>query len=98
MQSVSPHRDNSLPLCRETERRQSVSPKLSCDVKRELLRDYIAALERVKVARREHTEMLVAAGTSDGLALGSSQRVEAIKALCNTVRERYSDHCHVHRC
>ena len=74
------------------------SPKLSCDVKRLLLHDYIAALERVKVARREHTEMLVAAGTSDGMALRSSQRIEAIKALCNAVRERYSDHCHVHRC
>jgi len=28
MQSVSPHRDNSLPLCRETERRQSAQPKI----------------------------------------------------------------------
>jgi hypothetical protein len=31
------------------------SPKLSCDVKRLLLHDYIAALEKVKVARREQT-------------------------------------------
>ena len=37
-----------------------------------------ATLERVKVARREHTEMLVAAGTSDGMALRSTQRIEAI--------------------
>jgi len=74
------------------------SPKLSCDLKRQLLHDYIAALERVKVARREHTEMLVAAGTRDGMALRSSQRIEAIKALCNAIRERYSDHCHLHRC
>lgn len=74
------------------------SPKLSCDVKRELLRDYIAALERVKVAEREHTEMLVTAGTTDGMAVPSSHRIEAIKALRNATRDRYSDHCHVHRC
>ncbi len=72
------------------------SPKLSCDVKRELLHVYIAALERVKVAEREHTEMLLTA--TDGMALRSSHRLEAIKSLRNAARERYSDHCHVHRC
>ena len=54
----------------------------SCEVKRELRRDYVAILERVKVARREHTETL-AAGGSDSLALRSTQRVAAIKALCS---------------
>jgi hypothetical protein len=89
MKSVSPHRDNSLPLCREAERRQNVSrPKLSCDVKRELLRDYIAALERVQVAEREHTAMLLTAGTSDGMALRSSQRLKQSK---NCVMQHGSD-------
>jgi len=72
------------------------SPKLCCDVKRELLHVYIAALERVKVAEREHAEMLLTA--TDGMALRSSHRLEAIKSLRNAARDRYSDHCHVHRC
>ena len=86
---------NQFPLtetnCLSAEKRKEgkvLSPKSSCDVKRELRHDYIAVLERVKVARREHTETLAAAA-SDGMALRSSQRVEAIKALCSAVRERY---------
>ena len=72
------------------------SPKLSCDGKRELLHGCIAALERVKVAEREHTEMLLTA--TDGMALRSSHRLEAIKGLRNAARDQYSDHCHVHSC
>ena len=72
------------------------SQKLCCDVKRVLLHVYIAALERVKVAERELTEMLLTA--TDGMALRSSHRLEAIKSLRNAARDRYSDHCHVHRC
>ena len=77
------------------------SPNSPCEVKTELLRDYATILERVKIARREHTETL-AAGAGDDLALRSTQRIAAIiaaiKALCITVRARYTGHCHVHRC
>ena len=73
------------------------SPNSPCEVKTELLRDYAPVLERVKIARREHTETL-AAGAGDDLALRSTQRIAAIKALCITVRARYTGHCHVHRC
>ena len=96
MQPVSP---TETTPCLSAEKRKAgkmPSPKLSCDVKRELLHDYIAALERVKVAEREHTEMLLTA--TDGMALRSSHRLEAIKALRNAARDRYSDHCHAHRC
>jgi hypothetical protein len=98
MKSVSPTETTPCLSAEKLKEGNVSSPKLSCDVKGELLRDYIAALERVQVAEREHTATLVTAGTSDGMALRSSQGIEAIKALRNAARERYSDHCHIHRC
>ena len=73
------------------------SPKSSCEPKRQFLRDYLAALEKLKVAQREYKEML-AMGKGEGVALRSTQRIEAIKALTEAARARYTDHCHVHGC
>jgi hypothetical protein len=68
----------------------------SCDVKRQLLADNLACLERLKVAEREHSEILLA--SSDGVALRSTQRIEAMKALSSAACARYAAHCHNHRC
>ena len=68
-----------------------------CEVKRDLLVAYLATLERLKVADWEHKQ-IVAAGTVNGAGLRSVQRIEAIKALRNAARDRYSYHCNVHYC
>ena len=69
----------------------------SCDVKRQLLADHLACLERLKVAEREHSEILIA-GTGDGVVSRSTFRIEAMKALSSAARARYAEHCHQHRC
>ena len=68
-----------------------------CDVKRQLLADYLARLERCKVAEQEHKEILTV-GTGDGVVLRSTQRIEAIKAMSGEARARYAEHCHALRC
>jgi spermidine synthase len=68
-----------------------------CDVKRQLLADYMASLEHLKVAEQEHKEILIA-GTGDGVVPRSALRIEAKKALSSAARARYADHCHSHRC
>ena len=37
-------------------------PTRNCEAKRELLREYIATLEKLKVAQQEHGEILAAHG------------------------------------
>jgi hypothetical protein len=69
----------------------------NCDVKRQLLDDYMASLEHVKIAQREYTEILTV-GTGGGAALRSSERIEVLKALSGEARARYAEHCHAHRC
>jgi hypothetical protein len=68
-----------------------------CELKRESLAEYMATLEKFKMAEREHKE-IVLAGTGQGVVQRSTKRVEAIKKLCTTARENYRDHCHAHRC
>jgi spermidine synthase len=68
-----------------------------CDLKRQLLADYMASLEHLKVAEQEHKEILTV-GTGDGVVLRSTQRIEAIKAMSGEARARYAEHCHAHRC
>ena len=68
-----------------------------CDVKRQLLADYMTSLEHLKVAKREHAEILMM-DTGDGVAVRSTQRIEGIKALSSAARARYAEHCHQHRC
>jgi hypothetical protein len=60
-----------------------------CELKRELLREYMATLEKFKMAEREHKELLLARTT---------KRVEAIKKLCTTARMNYRDHRLAHHC
>jgi hypothetical protein len=55
----------------------------SCDLKRQLLADYMASLEHLKVAEQEHEEILIA-GTGDGVVSRSTLRIEAKKALSST--------------
>ena len=62
----------------------------SCDVKRQLLAEHLACLDRLRLAEREHSEFLPA--SSDGVVLRSSQRIEAIKALSSAARARYAEH------
>jgi hypothetical protein len=46
-------------LTDRTERRQLTKSKSPCESKRELLRDYMARVETLKVARQEITEILM---------------------------------------
>jgi hypothetical protein len=71
--------------------------KTPCQIKRDLLVDYLSTMERLKVAQWEHKEILTI-GIGDGLALRSAQRIEAIKSLCRTARAKYTEHCRAHRC
>jgi hypothetical protein len=71
--------------------------KTPCQMKRDLLVDYLSTMERLKVAQWEHKEILTI-GIGDGLALRSAQRIEAIKSLCRAARAKYSEHCRAHRC
>ena len=73
------------------------SSKTPCEIKRDLLVDYLSALERLKVAQWEHKEILTM-GMADGLALRSAQRIEAIKSLCRGAKAKYTEHCRAHRC
>ena len=68
----------------------------NCDVKRQLLADYMTSLEHLKVAKREHAEILMA-GTGDGVVVRSTQRIEGIKAPSSAARARYAER-HQHRC
>jgi hypothetical protein len=68
-----------------------------CGMKRDLLREYMSALEKLKVAQREHEEIL-AAGTGESGASRSTHRIEAIKAIASAARMRFSAHRHEHRC
>jgi hypothetical protein len=72
------------------------STKSPCDVKRQLLLDYLAALEDLKVARREHSEILMSGSRS--VALGSAQRIKEFETLSKENRARYTKHSHKHRC
>jgi hypothetical protein len=86
-----------LLLGRATEKKDTVgSTKSPCDVKRQLLLDYLAALEDLKVARREHSEILMSGSRS--VALRSAQRIRELEALSKENRTRYREHCHKHRC
>lgn len=71
--------------------------KTPCQRKRDLLVEYLSTLERLKVAEREHKEIL-AAGTSDGLTARSAVRIKAIEALSSLARAKYAEHCRAHRC
>jgi hypothetical protein len=73
------------------------SQQLPCDIKHQLLREYLAALEKLKVAHSEYKEIL-AAGISERVASRWRQRIGAIKALASAARMRFSVHRHEHRC
>ena len=70
-----------------------VSAKTPCQMKRDLLVDYLSSLEQLKVAQWEHKEILTIGIGNDGLALRSAQRIEAIKAQCRISRAKYTEHC-----
>ena len=69
-----------------------------CDLKRELLREYMAALEKLKVVQDEYEEVLAAGTRGRGLVSRCVQRIKAIKALASEARMRFSAHRHEHRC
>ena len=68
-----------------------------CEVKRDLLVEYLSMLERLKAADWEHKQIL-AAGIGEGVTLRSAQRIEEIKLLCRAARVEYTKHCHAHHC
>jgi hypothetical protein len=72
-------------------------PIKKCELKSELLREYMAALEKLKVAHTQYREIL-AAGIGETVASRWKQRIEAIKALAGAARMRFSAHRHEHRC
>ena len=61
----------------------------NCDLKRQLLAAYMTSVEHLRVAKREHAEIL-AAGTGDGVVVRSTQRIEGLKALSIAARARYA--------
>jgi hypothetical protein len=83
-------------LPRLWKRKEGEVPK-PCEVKRDLLVEYLSTLQQLKVADWEHKQILVV-GTGDGVALRSAQRIEAIKSLCTEARVKYIAHCRAHRC
>ena len=70
--------------------------KLPCESKRELLRDYMARVETLKVARQEITEILMT--TSPSSVARSKHRIKQIKAACTAARLRFTEHRNAHRC
>ena len=74
-----------------------MKPKTPCEIKRDLLVEYLSTLERLKGADSEYKQLL-AAGMGEGVVLRSAQRIEAIKSLCRAARAKYADHCRAHRC
>jgi len=89
------HRDNSCLSDPRNGKKGKVSNP--CEIKRSLLLEHLSALERLKLAEREHKEILKA-GIGDGLVLRSAQRIEEIKSLCRAARVEYTEHCRAHRC
>ena len=73
--------------------RNSKSP---CESKRELLRDYMARVETLKVARQEITELLMT--TTASSVARSKQRIKKIKVACTAARLRFTEHRNAHRC
>ena len=71
--------------------------KTPCQIKRDLLLEHLSKLERLKVAEREHKEIL-AVGPSDGAAARSAVRIQAMKALSSLARAKYTEHCRAHHC
>jgi hypothetical protein len=88
MQSTSPTdklKEGSVP--------NSKSP---CESKLQLLLDYMATVETLKVARQEITELLM---TTTGSAVARSKhRIKKIKAACTAARLRFTEHRNAHRC
>jgi hypothetical protein len=70
----------------------------NCGLKHELLREYMAALEKLKVVQDEYEEVLAAGTRGRGIASRCVQRIKAIKALASEARMRFSVHRHEHRC
>ena len=68
-----------------------------CEIKRDLLVEYLSTLERLKVVDWEHNQILPG-GTADGVALRSAQRMEEIKLLRGAAGMKYSDHCRADGC
>jgi hypothetical protein len=69
----------------------------NCDIKRELFADYLACLDRWKIAQIEHEDILTG-GTVGGVVSRSALGMEAKKALSTAARARYAEHCQAHRC
>ena len=69
-----------------------------CDLKRELLREYMAALEKLKVVQDEYEEVLAAGTRGRGVSSRCVRRIKAIKTLASEARMRFSAHRHEHRC
>jgi hypothetical protein len=56
----------------------------------------MAAVETLKVARQEITELLM---TTTGSAVARSKhRIKEIKAACTAARLRFTEHRNAHRC
>jgi len=56
----------------------------TCELKLELLREYVAARESMKTAQLEYREMLLS-GSKETI-LRSRQRMQELKARCNAAR------------
>lgn len=69
-----------------------------CGLKHELLSEYMAALEKLKVVQDEYEDVLAAGTHGRGVASRCVQRIKAIKALASEARMRFSAHRHEHRC
>lgn len=75
---------------RQTERRQRAKLKITCESKLQLLRDSMATVETLRVARQEIRELLM---TTTGTAVARSKhQIKKIKAACTAARLRFTEH------
>jgi hypothetical protein len=83
--------------CSANKRKEGNVPnsKLPCESKLELLREYMATVETLKVARQEITKLLTTTGSAVAL---SKQRIKKIKVACTAARLRFTEHRNAHRC
>jgi hypothetical protein len=73
-----------------------LNSKSPCESKQELLRDYMARVETLKVARQEITELSMT--TTASSVARSKHRIKEIKAACTAARLRFTEHRNAHRC
>jgi len=69
-----------------------LNTKSPCETQNALLAEYLAELEKMRVAQREHVEILKA-GTG-----GAKPQLEELMNECSAARSRHVEHRRDHHC